>query len=522
MNQSFMPSIRVRFFLLTNLMLFLTACSLAPHKWSHANHALGHQVRDSLLENLFSTPSSPRSGIDRASSTITWDRTLACRQSKSASDQAEQNNGACQDDDTFVALALSGGGSRAAILSAAIMFELEKMNINGKEHDIMQQVDLISSVSGGSIAAAYYALSCDPNGEGAPEMAATSCPEATSAIRGKTRPVWEKEQVIKALQTNFISDWLWSWFYPNNFLRYWFTGFDRSDIMAETYSDTLFDQSLTGTDNFLFMDLNPLRPNLIINATNVTEEEDNVPTDGDSRIFPFTRQQFKKLGSDLGSYPIAHAVMASSAFPGVFQDVTLKNFKKTKLMEEKAKSNTNNNKPFKKDRYVHLIDGGPSDNLGLITINNSLTEILKHKKPKRVVVILVDAFTPLSGDDPTNPNPRGKLDYFIDTNALTATDIMLYANRKLALSRAEEERRKLENDRHINAHFIHMNLNILYENGTNEELSGLNDDVLKAFNKAGKIKTSLAISPDQVDALKTVAHYLVNTYNKEKLKAAFE
>lgn len=48
-----------------------------------------------------------------------------------------------------IALALSGGGFRAAIFHLGVIRRLEELGI-------MKDVDVISSVSGGSIIAAYY------------------------------------------------------------------------------------------------------------------------------------------------------------------------------------------------------------------------------------------------------------------------------------------------------------------------------------------------------------------------------
>ncbi len=62
--------------------------------------------------------------------------------------------------DTLVILAFSGGGSRAAYLSAKVMFELEKHFYQEDKH-ILDEVDAISSVSGGSLPAAYFAVSRD-------------------------------------------------------------------------------------------------------------------------------------------------------------------------------------------------------------------------------------------------------------------------------------------------------------------------------------------------------------------------
>src|SRR2546425_7415806 len=54
-------------------------------------------------------------------------------------------------DGRFIGLALSGGGSRSANFSAAVMLELQRLGI-------LEQVDVISAVSGGALTAAYYGL----------------------------------------------------------------------------------------------------------------------------------------------------------------------------------------------------------------------------------------------------------------------------------------------------------------------------------------------------------------------------
>src|SRR5206468_4736393 len=59
---------------------------------------------------------------------------------------ADRNN-----DGYFVGLALSGGGSRSANFAASCMFQLERLGL-------LEKVDYISSVSGGSLTAAYYCL----------------------------------------------------------------------------------------------------------------------------------------------------------------------------------------------------------------------------------------------------------------------------------------------------------------------------------------------------------------------------
>ncbi len=57
-------------------------------------------------------------------------------------------------------LAFSGGGTRAAALSYSVLEELKKTQSGRRDsqHPLLDDVGLISSVSGGSFTAAYYAL----------------------------------------------------------------------------------------------------------------------------------------------------------------------------------------------------------------------------------------------------------------------------------------------------------------------------------------------------------------------------
>ena len=63
-------------------------------------------------------------------------------------------------DSLFVCLSLSGGGTLAAALTYGVMKALRDTPIvwNNRTTTLLAEVDCISSVSGGSFAAAYYAL----------------------------------------------------------------------------------------------------------------------------------------------------------------------------------------------------------------------------------------------------------------------------------------------------------------------------------------------------------------------------
>ena len=62
--------------------------------------------------------------------------------------------------DLSLLLTFSGGGTRAAALSYGVMQELRDtaINIDGRSTTMLEEIDTISSVSGGSFTSAYYGL----------------------------------------------------------------------------------------------------------------------------------------------------------------------------------------------------------------------------------------------------------------------------------------------------------------------------------------------------------------------------
>jgi predicted acylesterase/phospholipase RssA len=206
-------------------------------------------------------------------------------------------------DGYFVGLALSGGGSRSAVFSSACMFELQRIGL-------LQKVDYISSVSGGSLPAAFYCL----NHEG-----------------------WNPQDVQRGMSHSFASDIGWQMILPWNIIALMFSDYDRSDLLANTLNQNLFTR---GGKTQTFADLLPDRPRLLINATDLQT----------GRRFVFCNQTFDELNTDLSKYPIGYAVAASSSVPVVLHQVTLRDF----------------STEYK--QYRHLVDGGVVDNLGLATL----------------------------------------------------------------------------------------------------------------------------------------------------------
>ncbi|MBQ1765943.1 MAG: patatin-like phospholipase family protein, partial [Aquincola sp.] len=67
------------------------------------------------------------------------------------------------DEELMVIVTFSGGGSRAAALAYGVLEELARTPIqwHGQRQRLLDEVDLVAGVSGGSITAAYWALAGD-------------------------------------------------------------------------------------------------------------------------------------------------------------------------------------------------------------------------------------------------------------------------------------------------------------------------------------------------------------------------
>src|SRR6187402_1024549 len=60
-------------------------------------------------------------------------------------------------DDSLVGLSFSGGGTRAAAFSFGVLQEMDRIPVRG-QGTMLDRVDFISGVSGGSVTAAYFGL----------------------------------------------------------------------------------------------------------------------------------------------------------------------------------------------------------------------------------------------------------------------------------------------------------------------------------------------------------------------------
>ena len=276
----------------------------------------------------------------------------------------------------LVLVAFSGGGTRAATFSYGVLKALAATEIttaNG-QRSILHEIDVISSVSGGSFTSVYYSLYGD-------------------RIFGEFEERFLRKNVEGAL--------IGQVFNPINWVRLLSSTYGRSDLAARYYDKILF-------DNATFADLHrPGAPLVFINATDLAT----------GVRFPFNQWMFDLICADLDQYPVSRAVAASSAVPIVLSPITLKSFagscgyKPPAWLDEAKKDemvtyrklearDLENYLDQKKRPWVHLVDGGIADNLGLRSFYNSVRLIgdphlafdkFGHPDVRQILIISVNS-----------------------------------------------------------------------------------------------------------------------------------
>ncbi len=285
-------------------------------------------------------------------------------------------------DELFVCLSFSGGGTRAAAFAYGALLALRDTPIGrgGESKALLDEVDCIAGISGGAFTAAYYGL-----------FGKSTFDTFYQAFL--VRDI-QRELVLRAVN-------------PVNLVRLASPYFDRIDLAAELYDQTVFERR-----TFAALAARP-RPFVILHATNMA----------DGGRFQFTQDEFDLLRSDLAPFPVARAVAAASAFPFLLSPVTLESYPAPADFELPAAvrnglehrelnwarytwarhrmdlvnaPGTGNAVPARK--WVHLLDGGLSDNLGLRSLLDAydrgfIRQRINAGHIKRFVVIAVNART---------------------------------------------------------------------------------------------------------------------------------
>lgn len=283
--------------------------------------------------------------------------------------------------ETMVALSFSGGGTRAAAFSFGVLKGLDA--VPGEEgNTLLDDVMFISSVSGGSLTAAYYGL------------------------HGKDGLASFREQV---LLRDGEAELRLSLFNPVNWMRLSAGGMNDINNLQRWLDRDVFHGAT-------FADLARRgRPEIWINASDMYHRV----------VFPFSAHAFDALCSDLYSLPVSIAVAASMAVPGYFAPVVLEKYpdactgpppapvsgaprdhQSPMVLRDLARA-VRDLRDAHSGKYLKLLDGGLTDNLGLAGILQTRLALGTPYAPlteadtvrlRRMLYVVVDASRPPAGD----------------------------------------------------------------------------------------------------------------------------
>jgi NTE family protein len=282
------------------------------------------------------------------------------------------------EDDVALALSFSGGGTRAAAFSFGVLTELERARVGSGQKTLLDRVDFVSGVSGGSVTAAYFGLK---------KRAALDDFRERFLVRNAEESLNTQVSlgnIGRALgggvNDRQMTDWL-----------------DRN-LFDGAHFDALRDE----------------RPRLWINASDIYNRTP----------FVFGKTVFDALCSDIRSYRVAEAVAASAAVPLAFAPIVLETYPggcaaPLPPWAERARHDPNA-QPLLRSfaeaiaryrdgsmRYVKLLDGGLVDNYGLSGLSIGLLAAERPFEPlserqavklKRIMFLVVDAGRGVSGD----------------------------------------------------------------------------------------------------------------------------
>jgi NTE family protein len=322
-------------------------------------------------------------------------------------------------------LSFSGGGTRAAAFSYGVLEELRRTEIvvNGQHRRLIDEVDLITGVSGGSFTALAYALYGD-------------------RMFSEYEARFLKRDVEGALLSRTLN--------PFNWWRFIGGSAGRSELAAEYYDEILFEGATFGDL------LDKPGPVAIATGTDLSTG---------SRL-AFFQNDFDLLCSDLNKVRLSRAAASSSAVPVVLSPVTFNNFggtcgfrypawvKDVAAPENRPRPTARAFQRYhemqdfqrSKDRpYIHFIDGGVSDNIGVRGVLEAMEELAASAAfrgevgfgvIRRVVLIVVNSHSSPRTDWDRDESPPGMVSQLLQASSVPI-DRYLFETVELMKDRAE-------------------------------------------------------------------------------------
>jgi hypothetical protein len=283
--------------------------------------------------------------------------------------------------DYLVIVSVTGGGSRAALWHAAVMKQLYRQVQLPDGRSITDEIDYISSVSGGSLSSAYWCL---------------RKPEADTTQTGQYDDFFDT--YLADMRVNIEARMTGS---PLTWYRYLLSPEDRAIVLRETFDALYFkdktfaelaDRQRRGVSpvliangtamesgaKFLFTTLPrtdfEVDPGRIAGAAMESLAESNISIGADV----FNIMTPGDIGVSITDMEVSLAAAASSSVPLALGPVVMRDNRKSTPA---------------KDIYVHVSDGGVNDNQGLVTLIELLYKHAERegKKFKGAIVLIVDA-----------------------------------------------------------------------------------------------------------------------------------
>ena len=378
----------------------------------------------------------------------------------------------------------SGGGSRAAALGYGVLEQFKHTPVkSGRQAgNLLENIDLVYGVSGGSLLAAYFAL------QGADVI-----------------PKFENDFLKKNFQSEVINQILSF----SNLPRLTSPQFGRGDLLQEQLNLALY-------RNATFADLAHKRkgPFAVISATDM-----NI-----GQKITFTQEFFDGLCLNLNDLEIARAVAASSSVPLIFSPLTLNNNGgncnytipelaileasesdgglKSKNIEE-VKNILSLYQNSKERPFIHLVDGGLTDNLGLSSLTD-IYDVMGQEKIyrkalesglKRIVVINVNAQNEVTSEIDQSADVPGVTDV-----VNTIINVPIDRNTQITLRRFREfaeqwnkNMRKIPAPDRVELHFVSLSLKDLPESPLRKEVLNISTSFYLPASDVNKLKRAAQI-----------------------------
>jgi NTE family protein len=383
-----------------------------------------------------------------------------------------------QSDDLVVVLAMSGGGTRAAALGYGVLEELRRTEVmvNGTKRRLLDEVDVISAVSGGTLPATYYALRGEKTFE-----------EFEAKVLSRNLEI----ELAKRIVLNPVG-----WFRcPPRFRQvgHLRRALRRDDVRRATFAD--------------------------LERANGPSSSSMAPTSPPARAST-TRRTTDAICGDLSKVTLGRAIATSTALPPLLTPITLENRGGTcgrkapawqaaaeaKLGESettgrallRARAMQSYENPARP--YVHLFDGGLAENLGLsevimafelLKIESNEAVLPALRRARKVVVISVNALRFADVDWDRSPAPP-------DTGTL-ADQMWSIPVDRISLDAVEQVREKLAAWQADGPKRQAYMAAVTFDS--------LKDPAERQYFR--QVKTSLTLPKDQVDRLREVGGRLL-------------